>query len=147
LDNPVPDDVKIAELPKDGQTFDSDEAVTMGWGANKTDGGISRAKYVNIHITRTTFTIFFLFAVASNTLLKAYMVTMTNEKCIEKVPEAEKSSVMPFHICSYGRDDPHPETNLEDDSCQVIYFKRIHICFKIQLFEFNLSRVTAEVLS
>jgi len=53
------------------------------------------------------------------------MVTMTNDKCKEKAPKDERSSIKPFHICSYGEEEKDPETNLEDDSCQVIYFKRI----------------------
>jgi len=44
LGEPIPDDVKKAELPKDGQTFDSERAITMGWGNNQTNGGISRVK-------------------------------------------------------------------------------------------------------
>lgn len=45
--DPVSDDVKIADLPTVDQTFDAEEAATMGWGEDKPDGGIVCVKHVS----------------------------------------------------------------------------------------------------
>jgi len=110
--------LEFPQLPDPDQTFDEDDADTMGWGDIKTGG--RKINYSTFYIKiRRLKSFWYLFAAGSDDLLKAEMRTMTNEECIKKAPESEKEDIFPSHICAYGRAEADSESGLEDDSCQV----------------------------
>ena len=67
----------------------------------------------------SVFFFFFLITAFSNILLRTEMRTMSNERCSDRVPEADRENVRPFHLCAEGRFGPDASNGLEDDSCQV----------------------------
>ena len=87
-------------------------------------------KNINVIKLLTKFVYFgFLITVFSDILLRTEMRTMSNERCSDRVPEADRVNVRPFHLCAEGRFGPDASNGLEDDSCQVKDISFFSYCF------------------